>query len=357
MRLDTLSLTLPDMSARIMRDALADHRVNWNKFCARYDLKRLRLDEGSTVLFAREELLLQQGFVEATAEQSGLWLDVGLRYRSVSYATFGLAMMTAPTLGEALDTAARYQALSYSLITYSGSPSKSGAWTLVGKATEVPVALRQFSQHRDLGALRTLISDLTGGDLPVERVSVAASEPPGWEVRRAQFPFRVDFNAPQTQWVFRPGAAGMILPLSDKILWGHYKARCDRRLRRIKSRTLISERLSSILTAAPGRYSSAAEAAESLGLSERTLHRRLAEEGTRFSKLLDDARFKRSCQLLTDRSRSIEDVAFEVGFAEPSSFSRAFRRWCGMGSTEYRRRLGGADPAPDLKALMANAGQ
>lgn len=94
-----------------------------------------------------------------------------------------------------------------------------------------------------------------------------------------------------------------------------------------------------MIMVAPRRYTSISQIADSFGMSERTLHRRLSYEGTRFSTLLDEARFRRSRQLLTDRTKTVEDIAFAIGFSEPSSFSRAFRRWSGMGSTEFRRSL------------------
>jgi AraC-like DNA-binding protein len=340
MRPDALSVTLPDTSARIMRDVLSNQQINWTSFCSRNQLKPLRLDEGSTVLLAREELQMQQSFAESTALQSGTWFDVGVRYRSISYGTYGLAMMTACVLGDALKTAARFQALSFSLANYRFEAVPDGSCVLIGDDSEVPVSIKDFTQHRDLGALRTMISDLMGGELPLTRVTVAAAAPSNWEARKGLFPCPVEFDAPQTRWYFRPGAASMALPLGDPSLAAHYAARCERRLRRLQSISPISDRLSSMIMVAPRRYTCISQAAESLGMSERTLHRRLADEGTRFSTLLDEARFRRSRQLLGDRSRTVEDIAFAVGFAEPSSFSRAFRRWSGMGSTQFRRQLG-----------------
>ena len=61
-------------------------------------------------------------------------------------------------------------------------------------------------------------------------------------------------------------------------------------------------------------------------ISPRTLQRRLRDEGTSFADLLDDLRQEMALRLLRDRKLAIYEVAFLLGYAEPSTFHRAFRR-------------------------------
>lgn len=340
MRSDTLLAALPDMSARIMRDALVNqYRISWDSFCDVHHLKPLSLERGARDVLAEEELHLQHAFAEATGQNADHWLRMGLRYRSMAYGTIGLAMMTARTLGEALKVACRYQELTYSLITYRLVTGSNHSCALVGEEAAVPKLIRHFSQYRDLGAIRTLILDLTGGDLPLDEVCVAAPPPPGWKDDSNLFPCRVQFDAEQTQWRFKPGTVQAPLPLADMELTQLYSSKCDGRLKSARSNAPISQRLSGMLEIAAERFPSASEAAERLALSERTLHRRLAEEGTKFSTLVDEARYRSACELLADKAMSVESIACSMGFAEPSSFSRAFKRWSGMGSLEFRKRL------------------
>jgi AraC-like DNA-binding protein len=79
-----------------------------------------------------------------------------------------------------------------------------------------------------------------------------------------------------------------------------------------------------------------------LGVSRRTLSRRLAEEGTSFRHILDDVRREFACALLQDRSLSIADVAFFLEYSEPAAFNRSFRRWTG----QTPRAFGMGRPAP-----------
>ncbi|HEY6878901.1 MAG TPA: AraC family transcriptional regulator ligand-binding domain-containing protein, partial [Polyangiales bacterium] len=75
--------------------------------------------------------------------------------------------------------------------------------------------------------------------------------------------------------------------------------------------------------------------ARRLGMSQRTLRRRLAEEGCRFTLLLDEVRCDLACAELHKGDGSIKAAAERVGFSERSSFHRAFKRWTGKTPLEY----------------------
>ena len=79
-------------------------------------------------------------------------------------------------------------------------------------------------------------------------------------------------------------------------------------------------------------------AAEIVGVSARTLQRRLAKEGLGFSQLVDKARFKNSIPLLQDKNNKLIDVAYDLGYSDPAHFSRAFKRWAGISPREFRRQ-------------------
>ena len=82
-----------------------------------------------------------------------------------------------------------------------------------------------------------------------------------------------------------------------------------------------------------------ATVARAVGLSERTLQRRLGERGTSFERLLQDVRRQRTLELLARPSLSIQSVALEMGYHDASSFHRAFRAWTGLTPAVYRARL------------------
>jgi AraC-like DNA-binding protein len=73
-----------------------------------------------------------------------------------------------------------------------------------------------------------------------------------------------------------------------------------------------------------------------LGVSEQTLYRRLKAEGATFAGLVDDLRHRLARHYLGDGKLSAKDAAYRLGFSDPASFSRAFKRWTGTSPTAFR---------------------
>jgi len=82
-----------------------------------------------------------------------------------------------------------------------------------------------------------------------------------------------------------------------------------------------------------------AELARSLGMSASTLHRRLADEDANFQTIKDQIRRERAQALLRQGGLSVMAIAEELGFAEPSAFHRAFRKWTGRAPGQFRKDL------------------
>ncbi len=99
-----------------------------------------------------------------------------------------------------------------------------------------------------------------------------------------------------------------------------------------------------VIDSLPDGLSKRPDVARRLEMSERTLNRRLAEEGVSFRTITQRARREAAESLLTDRRNSLAEVAFLTGFGDQSAFQRAFKAWTGQtplsfrASTEQRTR-------------------
>jgi len=91
---------------------------------------------------------------------------------------------------------------------------------------------------------------------------------------------------------------------------------------------LITEQLASSINSE--------QVAQSLNMSERSMHRRLNEKGTTFKKIMQDVRIELSKLYIRNNQFNITEIAFQLGFSDSSSFSRAFKRWTGTSPAGYR---------------------
>jgi AraC-like DNA-binding protein len=76
--------------------------------------------------------------------------------------------------------------------------------------------------------------------------------------------------------------------------------------------------------------------ARDLGMSARSLRRRLRQEGAAYSELLEEARAMHAKRMLGELRNSVQQTAYAMGFGTPAAFSRAFKRWTGMAPSAYR---------------------
>lgn len=79
--------------------------------------------------------------------------------------------------------------------------------------------------------------------------------------------------------------------------------------------------------------------ADSLHMSLRTLQRRLRDEGTTYKEVLDDTRRQLAERFIRDRTLTLNEITYLLGFSEISSFSRSFKRWTGKAPTVFRRSV------------------
>ena len=102
---------------------------------------------------------------------------------------------------------------------------------------------------------------------------------------------------------------------------------------------LSSEAVSRLIEALlPSGYPAIEDVAKLLCLSPRTLQRMLSGEGNSYSDLVERCRCKAACEALQQTREPIQDIAARLGYAEASSFARAFRRWTGSAPRTWRQK-------------------
>ena len=126
-------------------------------------------------------------------------------------------------------------------------------------------------------------------------------------------------------------------PHADDDVHEALEALAERRLLRITQRTPYSARIRELLVreGAPQR-SDMMTVARALGMSARSLRRRLASEGKSFNTVQNEALASLAKHLLQGKRLTIQETAYEMGFSDARAFHRAFKRWTGLTPNAYR---------------------
>ena len=175
-------------------------------------------------------------------------------------------------------------------------------------------------------------------DLRALEVWFSHPAPPKAEVYKELFQADVRFSAPFDVIIARAEDFTRPLPTANETIRAHLVREADQLLSALPSMHLIEDKVGLQIEAElPDGNTNAAAVAEKLGVSSRTLHRKLHQEGTSYQELLDRVRFRLAVRHLAS-GKAISEVAVLVGFAQASTFHRAFKSWTGETPAEYQSR-------------------
>ncbi len=177
---------------------------------------------------------------------------------------------------------------------------------------------------------------------PVQASRVALPQlPPGSYARRYERIFGVAVQHGENPSISFAAADAMRPFLTvNEGMWRVFEPDLRRRLSELDAAATTAERVRAVLLELlPGNAATIENAAERLGMSKRTLQRRLEDEGENFRALVNTSRESLARHYLGHTSMSGSEIAFLLGFEDPNSFFRAFQGWTGQTPESARRAL------------------
>jgi AraC-like DNA-binding protein len=261
-------------------------------------------------------------------------LRVGEQAPASSLGVAGFMLQTAPDVRMALRDLVAY----LDLHDDGGVPfvDEADDTCLLGYAIQQP-GVQASDQVYDLSMVMAcnIMRTLCGaGWRPVE-VLLSRAPPRDLDPYRHVFRAPLRFNAGQSALVFSSHWLDHPLPGADPLLHRHLEQEA-RALRTHNDLGFVGRLRGMLRKRLSGRQYALSAVASQIGLHERTLNRRLREEGTSYRRVLDEVRFAVAQQLLGASSMTVDEVATALDYADSSAFIRAFRRWSGETPAKWR---------------------
>ncbi len=152
--------------------------------------------------------------------------------------------------------------------------------------------------------------------------------------------FPVEFGTERLEIILSLSSLDLPVPTYDPSLRAHlleYGERllAERRTPKQKTRALVE---GLITRSMPGYILVAEEVAAELGLSARTLARRLKDEGTTYREIIDDLRCDLA-QTFIKNGMNLSEISYSLGYGDQAAFSTAFKRWTGQTPSTFRKRV------------------
>ncbi|MES2258037.1 MAG: AraC family transcriptional regulator [Pseudomonadota bacterium] len=267
-----------------------------------------------------------------------LGLHFGSRIRLSHQAELGTAYASAPTLRALNDVTLRYQKLLGSAFDIRIVAAPEHVALVASKL--IPLAERYyFNQESWLCGIVRLIETVTEKTLDELALEVEFDYPAPGDLApfRAIFGDRFRFGMSACQVLVPRRLLDLPLPGSAAAQFRLAQRQCDKALGRGPIPQSLPARVRQLLEESLPEPASAEAVATGLGLSVRTMHRRLDELGSSYRDLLRQVRFETAANMLLESNLPMAVIAGRVGFNDLSNFNKAFREWAGMTPGSYRR--------------------
>jgi AraC-like DNA-binding protein/ribosomal protein S6E (S10) len=316
----------------LMRQGLA-----FDVICARTGLEATELADAACRIPIERSTQVVAAATEISATDA-LGLRVGESAPMKALHVVGHLLTSCTTMREAVHLFMRYSALVFEGAGFRLVEDGEHARFVY----EHPFAGSRFERFASEIALTVVLRmglQLTGDDKRPSEVHFRHAAPHYLSEYQRIFRCPVSFGHPANELVFERRLLDLPQLHGDDPLCMLLRERADQLLSHTQATERLAERIVEVIklqlelgAADPARL------AHRLGMTVRSLQRRLRESSLSLTQLVDGARREVACAALRMPEVPIKDIAHRLGFSEPSAFYRAFKRWTGMTPAQYRER-------------------
>ena len=319
---------------RALRRQLDGLGLDSAALCREAGLDPQQMDDPNTRLPLSATTRLWRLAVEASGDPA-LGLQTSRHVSPTTFHALGLALAASSTLREMFERVERYHRVVSDVMVMElrdvGAVSEMRMLLPAHQAAPAPEAVDAFIAIYVRSCRSRLGRDYA--PLSVQLRRAAPADPQPWlETFRAP----VEFAAKDD--VLRFSRGDLDLPLDDgnPELVAHNETVLQRRMEALEPKTWVRRLRAAIEQRLPNGEPSAELLAQGMHLSLRSLQRHLSDEDSSYEQVLSEVRYRLALEYLHDQSCSISEVAYLLGFADSSSFSRAFKRWSAKSPSQYR---------------------
>ncbi|WP_303291394.1 AraC family transcriptional regulator [Marinobacter sp. SS5-14b] len=278
---------------------------------------------------------------ERCTGDSGFGLKAGAGVRHASLDVVSFALQSAATLREAIMLVQKYQRLISDGGRFQMLPGHRGTW-IVYHPRQGRLVFSPHQLEAVLAAVITFSGWLTGADLKPIKVQFSQARLGAQAGYQAVFGCPVEFEQAFSGLLVDNAELDKVLPQADPGLSEMHEQFSAGRLVALGMQGASMPDLRQwLVTQMSQKLPRRRDAARALGVSERTLARRLQGEGLTFNGLLDDVRRQLALEEVSLQRQSLADIAQSLGYAEASTFYRAFQRWTGLPPVRWRKENAG----------------
>ena len=332
-------LTADAVATRLAIKELQRAKIDPRPLLAKAGISLLKLDEEPKRVRAESQILFLEIAADALGDSAlGLHLAQHFDLRECGILYYVLA--ASPNLGEAIRNLVRYLAVSNESMPLV--ISEAAKRTVLAVNYNIPRHTDRLFVEYAFAVLLRAFRELTGRNISPKLVTFIHARNTDKPEFDCFYGGAVRFKATADTIVLPAELLSAPILASDKYLLQILKNACEEVLGRRSNisstlRAMVENEIAQLL---PHGKAQVEIVASRLGMSSRTLARRLSEEGTSYATILDELRRDLSARYLKDPALSLNQIAWLLGYSMVTSLNHAFRRWTGTSPKSMSMTIG-----------------
>jgi len=295
--------------------------------------EQLRDPDGRILI--RQMQSLWREVIQATGDPH-LPLHLGDLINPVSVGVLAYVMMHCPTLGKAFEKLCQYQDIACEGLVTTGQ-QVGDQYEMTLRISSADIIYPDHVFNSELSIYLSAIRAMTGQPVTAQEVRFAYPRPLDTrEHERVFAPARLVFDVTETVLVLDAALLDTPILNANPSLFTMFSQHADELLRKLQQPSLTARVKQEIVTLLKGEEPTLATVADRLAMGVRTLQLHLKDEGVTYQQILDDVRRDLAVKHLREPHLSTTDVAYLLGYSEPSVFFRSFKKWTGSTPGAFR---------------------
>ena len=263
-------------------------------------------------------------------------LSLGKAYRIESYGVLGYAILSSQNLGDALALVSEFGSLSFTHFSIGFTVKDTLASIYMQGLKPLDPSLLALFSDRDFAAVIFGTEAALNQSFPIQKVTLMHDGQAYLGQYESFFKCPVSFNENRMEMFFDAAFLSSPMPLRDSETLEYCRQQCERLLKKFTQKNSIADQVRHLLLARTNSFPNIKETSSILNIPERSLRRRLHEEGCRYQTLLNEVRYQLACEYLNS-DESLDSIAKRLAYTETANFSHAFKRWSGISPNKYRK--------------------
>ncbi|EAQ35138.1 transcriptional regulator, AraC family protein [Nitrobacter sp. Nb-311A] len=319
-------------------DLLRDEGIPAKEALADISLSPEQLRSPATKVSAAQVLQSYRNAIKLSTHPRFAY-HAGLKSCVSTYGIYGLAILSCTDFRNTMAFAAAYHQLATPMMEICFKEEGSTAVWIVTPTHDLDIddRLYRFIVEFQMAVHLSLHRNIMGPAFKPALIDYALRRPHDDGSGTAFFDCPILYDKPENRFTFDAAWLDRRPDYGNELTYAELRQLCDGLLKQLKLGAGVAGEVRGLILANLSMPIEFKRIAKYLNMSERSLRRRLQEEGTSFRQLADELKAQIAIKYIRDTDLSVEEIAFALGFGDAASFRHAFRRWTNATPQDYRK--------------------